>query len=112
MRGYDGDVDESRVPRQQCLVHLMPGLSRVKSKLSDETLQRYGWLLEEMRELQKSLIALFRGRDYPILSNASGYSPICSQKSESCLMTTTLNPKSSSSSRIPVSISICLTVSW
>lgn len=56
-RAYDAGVDESGMSRQQCLVHLRRGLGRAKSKLSDEVLERYGWLMEQMRELPRELPA-------------------------------------------------------
>ena len=56
-RAYDEGVERSGVSRQQCMVHLRRGLSRAKSKMSEQIRESYGWLLEEMRELLKELPA-------------------------------------------------------
>lgn len=54
-RACDEGVEQSGVGRQQCLARLRRGLSRAKSKLSEQLRERYGWLLKEMRQLLREL---------------------------------------------------------
>ena len=59
-RAYDEGVEQSGLSRQQCMVHLRRGLSRAKSKLSEQILERYGRLLEELRLLAVRLLNRWR----------------------------------------------------